>query len=266
MSRTTTAGAGGRPRTTAAGPGAGGRAGGRPSRSRRGRRRVRILAAVLGTALLAGCAEATATAVVENGVEDALRARLGRTDADLSGSGLLALARGRAGRVTVTGDDAALGRVTGASVRLGLEGVPLGGGGSRAVDAVRGRITVPTEAVRAWLPTGEQSLPVAGVTTDPAAGVLHIGLGPGGALDIALRPRLHEGRVEFTLDAATLMGTPAPERLTRGIRDRLAAGPGPQGPAAALKPTSVRVTDRGIEATVDARHVGFAGAPGTDGP
>ncbi|MEU7556031.1 LmeA family phospholipid-binding protein [Streptomyces sp. NPDC044571] len=258
MSRATTARAGGRPRTAAAGP----VASALPSRSRRGTWRARILAGVLGTALLAGGAEAAATAVVENGIEDALRPRLGRTDADLAGSGLLALARGRVGRVTVTGDDAALGRVTGASVRLGLDGVPLGGGGGKAVDAVHGRITVPTEAVRAWLTTGEQSLPVSEVTTDPATGVLHLGLGPGGALGIAVRPHLHDGRVEFTLDAATLMGSPAPERLTRGIRDRLAARPGVQDLAPALKPTSVRVTDRGIEAVVDARHVGLAATAG----
>lgn len=233
-----------------------------PYASRCGRRRARVLAAVLGAVLLAGAAaEAVATTVVERGVEAALRPRLGRTDADLAGSGLLALARGRAGRVTVTGDDATLGRVTGASVRLRLDGVPLHGGGSRVVDAVRGRIAVPTGAIRTWLTTGDRPLPVSEVTTDPAAGVLRLGLGPGGVLGVSVRPELRDGHVEFTLDSATLMGAPAPDRLTLGIRDRLAAVPEPRGAAPTLRPTSVRVTAGGVEAGVDARHASLSPAP-----
>ncbi|MER7467484.1 LmeA family phospholipid-binding protein [Streptomyces sp. NPDC097981] len=255
MSRAGTARAGS-PRTAVAGAAAAGR----PAGPRRGRRRTRILAAVLGTVLLACAAEAAATSVVENGIEEALRPRLGRTDADLAGSGLLALARGRADHVTVTGDDAALGPVSGASVRLDLDGVPLGGGGTKAVDGVHGRITVPVEAVRTWLASAEQALPVSSVTTDPAAGVLHLGFGPGGALDIALRPELRDGHVGFALDEATLMGTPAPERLTRGIRDRLAGRPDSENPVPDLKPTSVRVTERGIEATLDAGPVHLTGS------
>lgn len=217
------------------------------------RRRLRpLLAGALAAALLTGAAEAAATAVVEDRVEDALRPRLGPTSADLRGSGLLALARGRAAGITVTGDEAPLGPVTGAAVRLDLEGIALRGNGRGTVDAVHGRITVPAGAVRAWL--GSSCLPVSAVTPDPAAGTLRLALGPGGALTVTLRPELRDGRLGFALDGASLMGAPAPERLTQGIRDRLAARP-PAPPGPALDPTAVRVTGRGVELTLDARHL-----------
>ncbi|WP_405977624.1 hypothetical protein [Streptomyces sp. NBC_00158] len=226
-------------------------------RAPRRRRRVRLLlAGALAAALLTGAAEAAATAVVEDRIEDALRPRLGPTRADLHGSGLLALARGRAAGVTVSGDDAPLGPVTGAAVRLDLDGTALRGSGRGTVDAVHGRITVPADAVRAWL--GSSGLPVSEVAPDPAAGTLRLGVGPGGALTVTLRPELRDGRLGFALDGASLMGAPAPERLTQNIRDRLAArSPAPPGPA--LGPTAVRVTGRGVELTVDARRLRLEG-------
>ncbi|MFJ3876564.1 hypothetical protein ACIPW5_03785 [Streptomyces sp. NPDC090077] len=212
------------------------------------RRRARfLLAGALAAVLLTGAAEAAATAVVEDRVEDALRPRLGPTRADLHGSGLLALLRGRADGATVSGDDAPLGPVTGAAVRLDLDGIALRGSGRGTVDAAHGRITVPAGAVRAWL--GRSGLPVSEVAPDPAAGTLRLGLGPGGALTVTLRPELRDGRLGFALDGASLMGAPAPERLTQGIRERLAdRPPAPAGPA--LEPTGVRVTTRGVEVTV----------------
>ncbi|MEU9717670.1 hypothetical protein [Streptomyces sp. NPDC047976] len=221
------------------------------------RRRARLLlAGALAAALLTGAAEAAATAAVEGRVEDALRPRLGPTHADLHGSGLLALARGRAAGITVAGDDAPLGPVTGAAVRLRLDGTTLRGSGRGTVDAARGRITVPAGAVRAWLRSS--GLPVSDVTPEPAAGTLRLGAGPGGALTVTLRPELRGGRLGFTLDGATLMGAPAPERLTQGIRDRLAARP-PAPPGPALEPTAVRITERGVELTLDTGRLRLAG-------
>ncbi|MFJ5546637.1 LmeA family phospholipid-binding protein [Streptomyces sp. NPDC093225] len=246
----------------AAGPRPGGASGrvapDRPPRARLRRRRARLLAGLLGVVVLAGTAEYAATAVVENRVEDALRPRLGETDADLSGSGLLALLRGRADGVTVTGDHATIGPVTGASVDLRLDGIDVhrGAHDADAVDSVHGRITVPTGAVRSWLTSTSPALAPTDVTTDPAAGTLRLGLGPGGAVTVTLRPELHDGRFRFALAGATVMGAPAPERLTRLVEDRLAAAPAPSGdgavtPLPGLEPTSVRVTALGIEVALD---------------
>ncbi|RSS81937.1 DUF2993 domain-containing protein [Streptomyces sp. WAC06614] len=213
--------------------------------------------AAAGLALLAGTAEYGATRVVEGRIEDALRPRLGPTEADLSGPGLLAVARGRVDAAEVTGHDVAFGRITGASVDLSLHGVTTAGDGRATVASVRGRITVPAGAVRASLAAGDRALPVGAVTTDPASGTLRLGLGPGGAATVVLRPELRDGRLSFDLAEATLLGRPAPERLVGAVREELAAAEGrragPGGADAALpglRAEAARVTDRGVEVTV----------------
>ncbi|MFF5447826.1 hypothetical protein [Streptomyces sp. NPDC012888] len=225
----------------------------------RGRRRRRLVAAVLavlGTAVVAGAAEVAATTVVENRIEDALRPRLGDTTAELTGPGLLTLPRGRAGSVTVSGEEARFGRLSGASVRLRLDGIALTGGTAGEVDSLRGTVTLPTAALRALLVDTRPGLPVGEVAADPATGTLRAGFGPGDALTVALRPQLDGGRLGFTATEVTLLGRPAPEHLVSGIRERLAELPqgsaGPPLPGA--EPVSLRVTERGVELAVAARH------------
>ncbi|MFG2291982.1 hypothetical protein [Streptomyces sp. NPDC048603] len=221
----------------------------------------------VGAVLLTGCAEYGADLMVERRIADALRPRLGANEVDLAGSGLVAVARGRVGSAEVSADEASFGLVTGASVRLTLDGVTMGEDGRGTVGSVEGRVTVPTGAVRDSLAAGDRALPVSSVSTDPASGTLRLGIGPGGAATVLLRPGLTGGRLSFTVAGATLLGRPAPERMVSAVRDGLAAR---QADSAAdpdtaalpgLAPESVRVTEQGLEVTLRGEDVRLGAQP-----
>ncbi|MEV7614274.1 hypothetical protein [Streptomyces sp. NPDC089799] len=215
--------------------------------------------------LLAGCAEYAAELMVEDRIADALRPRLGATEVDAAGSGLLAVARGRVGTARVSGDEAQVGRISGASVRLTLTGIATGEDGrGGTVDSVEGRITVPVDAVRASLSAGGGGLPVSAVSTDPASGTVRLDVGPGGAATVRLRPELRHGRLSFTVVEATLLGRPAPERLVSAVREGLAdrqerSAPDADAALPGMTAESVHVTDGGLDIEVRGRNVRLGG-------
>ncbi|MGW5232595.1 hypothetical protein ACWEQU_09890 [Streptomyces nodosus] len=231
-----------------------GAAGGRTPRRRR--RAWLLLTAILLVALI-GTAEGVARALIGGRISDRLRATVGDTRVHLGGSALVGLARGRLGLVTVTGDQARLGRLTGASVDLRLSDVTLSG--SPRVGHIRGRITVPADALAVALQSSAGSLPVSGVVTDPSSGTLVIALGQGGPGSITVRPSLRDGRVAYSLEDARILGRPAPERLTRMIEETLSKQNSRRQDPSPLGVSSLDVTSAGVVATVRADDVAFGG-------
>ncbi|MCH0565579.1 MULTISPECIES: DUF2993 domain-containing protein [unclassified Streptomyces] len=230
-------------------------------RARRPRRRATwlVLAAVLAL-LLTGAAEAVARGLVADRVADRLRNRLGDTHVEVDGLALAGLARSRFDGITVTGDQARLGRLAGASVDLRLTGVDLGG--TPRADHVRGAITVPPDAVAEALRQTSSGLPVTGVTPDPASGTLVV-TARGGLATVTLRPALRDGRVTYQLQDARVLGLPAPDALTRRIEEALKEQSDRQTAlqrSALLTVTSLRVTSAGVVATLSADDVALADA------
>ncbi|MBN0045468.1 hypothetical protein JS756_15375 [Streptomyces actuosus] len=216
-----------------------------------------MLAAILAL-LLAGTAEVVARGLVADRVSDRLRSRLGDTHVEVDGLALAGLARSRFDAITVTGDQARLGRLTGASVDLRLTGVDLGS--TPRADHVRGTITIPPDAVADALRQTSARLPVTAVTPDPASGTLVV-TAQGGLATVALRPVLRDGRVSYELKDARVLGLPAPEALTRRIEEALQEQSDRQTAlqrSALLTVTSLHVTRAGVVAALAADDVAFA--------
>ncbi|MEU8712077.1 DUF2993 domain-containing protein [Streptomyces sp. NPDC048663] len=235
-----------------------GRTAGPGPRRRPHGRRILVSAVVLA-ALLAGTAELVARGMVDGRISGRLRTRIGANQVHLGGSALLGLARGRFDRVRVTGSDARLGRITGASVDLRLTDVTVRG--APRVGRLRGRITVPADAVARSLERDARGPAVSGVAADPAHGTLVISV-RGGLGTVTVRPSLRDGRTAFELVDARVLGQPAPAGLAAAIeealRERSARQPGP-GP---MEVTALEVTSAGLVGTVRADDVDFGRSAG----
>ncbi|MGW4732192.1 hypothetical protein ACWEQC_23980 [Streptomyces shenzhenensis] len=217
-----------------------------------------VLGAVLAV-LLTGAAEAVARGLVTARVADRMREQLGDTRVELDGSALLGLARGRFDGVTVTGDRARLGRLTGASVDLRITGLDFGD--TPRAGHVRGRITVPTDAVADALSRTANGLPVTGVTADPASGTLIV-TAQGGLATVTVRPVLRDGRVAYDMADARILGRPAPDTLSRRIEEALQKQSDQQSAQRRSTPltvTSLDVTSAGVVATIRADDVSLGG-------
>ncbi|MEV7323980.1 DUF2993 domain-containing protein [Streptomyces sp. NPDC093970] len=231
-----------------------------PSPVRRRLRRVRRPAAVALAllVLLAGTGEVVARGLVDGRLSGRLRTRIGDNRVRLGGSALLGLARGRFDRVTVTGDDARLGRLTGASVELRLTDVELRG--TPRVGRLRGRVTVPADAVARSLQRNAPGLAVSAVSTDPAHGTLVLSVRAGLAT-VTVRPLLQDGRTAFELVAARVLGRPAPPAITaaieKALHDQATRQPDP-GP---VRVTALEVTPTALVGTVRADDADLGRGP-----
>ncbi|MEW1776751.1 DUF2993 domain-containing protein [Streptomyces sp. NPDC086777] len=223
-----------------------------PRRRRRGRRLT--AAAVVLVVLLAGTAELLARGLVGARLSGRLRERIGVNQVHLGGSALLGLARGRFGRVTVTGEDARLGRLTGASVDLRLTDVEVRG--TPRVGRLRGRITVPVDALARSLGQGTGGPAVSGVSTDPEHGTLVLSV-RGGLGTVTVRPLLQDGRAAFELVDARVLGEPAPAGVVGAIEEALHAQSARQPAPGPVKVTALDVTSAGLVGTVRADDVTF---------
>ncbi|MFK0150482.1 DUF2993 domain-containing protein [Streptomyces sp. NPDC090493] len=211
-------------------------------------------AAVVLVVLLAGTAELVVRGLVGERLSGRLRARIGVNQVHLGGSALLGLARGRFDRVTVTGEDARLGRLTGAAVDLRLTDVDVRG--TPRVGRLRGRITVSADALARSLGQGAQGLAVSGVSTDPAHGTLVLSV-HGGLGTVTVRPLLRDGWAAFGLVDARVLGQPAPAGVVGAIEEALREQSARQPAPGPVKVTALDVTSAGLVGTVRADDVRF---------
>lgn len=252
-------------------------------------RPVRPRAAVVAGAVLAGAlaltgaAEAVARHVVDGRVEKLAGERLGsEVTADTDGWGLVALARGELGTLTLHAEDATLDGFDGVTVDAELRDLVVPHGDGRAsVSGSSARAEMPTGALRDRVTAsgGAFAAMVGDVEPRPEDGTLRIELGPGGLGQADIRPELRDGTVRFTLAGAKMLGVDAPKSLTARIESALTAlspgsgtgggagrtgggtGGGTAGPDAAadalgLRPTAVTVTENGL-------RVDLKGGPAT---
>ncbi|MFB8771306.1 LmeA family phospholipid-binding protein [Streptomyces broussonetiae] len=219
---------------------------------RRPPRRVTSVGVLVLTGLLltASVAELAARALIGGRIEDAVGRRLGAdTDVDIDGGpALLALFDRHLDAVTVTSDDATLGRIEGARVRAELYDLRLSGG-SGTVGRTRAEVELPPAALKDLAGGGEAArLEVTGVRADPATDTVVLVLS-GGLGEATLRPRVEEGRVALHVDAVRVFGRDAPPALVDRFERNLAGRDGPDYPLG-LKATALDVTDTGLRVTL----------------
>ncbi|MFF7359994.1 hypothetical protein [Streptomyces sp. NPDC008125] len=243
----------------------------------RPRTAVVVGAVLAGVLALAGGAEAVARHVVDGRVEKLAGERLGsEVTADTDGWGLVALARGELGTLTLHAEDAALDGFDGVTVDAELRDLVVPDGGGRAsVSGSSARAEVPAGALRDRVTAagGAFAAMVGDVEPRPGDGTLRIMLGPGGLGQADIRPELRDGTVRFTLADARMLGVDAPKSLTGRIESALSAlspagaggtagtgggAAGAEGAADALglRPVAVTVTEDGL-------RVDLKGGPAT---
>jgi len=220
------------------------------------RRRSTILICTLVVAplLVGGVAELIVRSVIEHRIEHSVAKSLGPdADVDISGSALVGLMTKHLDHVTITSDDARLGKMPGASIKAQLNDVRIGGGsGGATVASTHAEIGLTSDDIMNMVTSSAGRLPVSSVTADQASGTVQLGVG-GGMARIDLRPELTKGRVEFTVAGAQIMGRPAPEATLDKLKNSFGnAGTKDDAPyPLALRATGVAVTESGVRITLD---------------
>jgi hypothetical protein len=217
------------------------------------RRAVAVVIVLAGTALTAG---GTGEYAAGRLIRDRIAAAAPGLGADLTvtegGSALWDVVRQHIPRLDLSSDDATLGRLGPVDVQVRLDDVRFDGSATTVAGAQAG-VTVPLQAVADTVQTSAPSVMVGGVTADPGDGTLVVSLGPGGALQLTLRPSVVDGQVLVTAVSANVLGQAlASERLaklTSGLNQR-ARHAYPLG----LRATSVRVDADGL-------HIELAAGP-----
>jgi hypothetical protein len=217
-------------------------------------RRRRAVAVATVLAVMALTAAGTGEYAAGRLIRDRIAAAAPGLGADLSvteaGSALWDVVRQQIPRLDLTSDDATLGRLGPVDVQVRLDDVRFGGSAPTVGDA-SAAVTVPLQSVADSVQAAVPSATVDGVTADPAAGTLRVMLGPGGVVQLTLRPSLTDGRVGVTAVSADIFGEAmSADRLatlTSGL-DRRAQHAYPLG----LRATSVQVDADGLRVELTA--------------
>ncbi len=219
--------------------------------TRRGRITRTVALSVTAVLGLAGVGEAAARHVLESRMADGVGRALGTRVTVDTGAGLAlpALLGRRLGHVTLSGDNARLGRLTGASVRITLEGVDLAGP-TRTVAQARATVTIPAGSLAEAIGDSGPGLPVSGARTDPATGTVLLALGPGGTGRLTLKPVLVDGRVTLAATDLQFLGRAITGPQLDRINTRLAERDERSDYPLSLTPVSLTVTPAGLALTL----------------
>lgn len=217
-------------------------------------RAAAVTSVVLTVVLLtAAVAELAARTLLHSRLSTVAGRALGRGSAvDIEGGpALLALFDRHLDAVTISNDDATLGRIPGVSVRARLEDPRLTADRSGTVARTHADVEVPAAALQHMAGTPDGRLPVTAVHLDDRADTVTLDLGRGGLGQATLRPRLQDGRVTLHLAGVEILGSPAPARLVDRIQNGLTSRTGVDYPLG-LKATTLDVTTRGLAVGLDA--------------
>ncbi|MFE0462389.1 LmeA family phospholipid-binding protein [Kitasatospora sp. NPDC058965] len=216
----------------------------------RGRRRAVVAVLLLGSLVAAaGGGELTVRRLTRDRIDRAAPALGGGLAVDEPGSALWHAVDGRIPRLDITARNAQVGAVGGLGVRVRLRDLRPGHGRT-AVGSSSAEVAVPTGSIAAAVRARIPSLPVAGVTDDPAAGTVTVVLGAGGLGRIVLRPQLTGGRVGLGVTGASLLGRPLPSDRVGQLAAALDAATAGRPYPLAMTATALRVTDDGLRVTL----------------
>ncbi|MCX4744179.1 DUF2993 domain-containing protein [Kitasatospora sp. NBC_01287] len=222
--------------------------------TRRGRITRAVVLPVAALLALAGVGEAVARHVLEGRIADGMgRALDTRVTVDTGdGPALLTILDRHLGHVTLSGANARLGPLTGASVRITLDGVHLAK--PATASDVRATVTIPTDSLAEAIRDSGQGVPVNSARADPATGTLLLTLGPGGMGQLTLKPALTDGRVTITATSLRFLDRTITGPQLDQINSRLTARNQPAAYPLSLKPVSLTVTPTGLALTLASGH------------
>ncbi|MER6632551.1 DUF2993 domain-containing protein [Streptomyces sp. NPDC000987] len=175
------------------------------------------------------------------------------------GPALLALLDRHLDSVTISGDHAALGRITDVSVRVRLDDIRLTGSRSGTVARTHADVEIPAESLQSMAGARGKRLPITAVHLDAAADTITLEL-KGGLGRATLQPRIEGGRLALRLENAEVLGSPAPARLVDRIESNLAGRADADYPLG-LKATALDVTSTGLNVTLDGGPARFPARP-----
>ncbi|MFJ9752350.1 LmeA family phospholipid-binding protein [Streptomyces chartreusis] len=208
------------------------------------------LTAVLLTATVAAVAARTLLHSRLSAVAGRALGKGSTVDID-GGPALLTLFDRHIDAVTISNDQATLGRIPGVSVRARLENLRLDADRSGTVARTHADVKVPAASLRGVATTPDGRLPVTAVHLDDQADTVTLALGQGGLGRATLQPRLEDGQVTLHVADVEILGSPAPTRLVDRLQDGLTNRNDAAYPLG-LKATSLDVTTTGLTIELDA--------------
>ncbi len=226
-----------------------------PHRRRPRRRLYLMLAAGLaGCVVMAVAANIAAGHVIRERISAAAGKRLtGPISVRIGTAPALADAvTGRISAVTIHAPSTTICNLRGVDAQATLTNVHRSHG-QTAVGGATATMLVTTQALASLLPS---SYGTATVTADPAAGILRIGVGPGGLLQIQETAQLHGDTIQLTPASMTLRGQPAPANLQDTLASHLTI-------RRTLSGLPLNLTSRSLAITTAGVQVALAAGPGT---
>ncbi|MEV7937292.1 MULTISPECIES: DUF2993 domain-containing protein [unclassified Kitasatospora] len=218
--------------------------------TRRGRITRAVVLPVAVVLALAGGGEAVTRHVLKSRIADRMGKALDtRVTVDTgAGPALLAILDRHLDHVTLGADDAHLGSLTGASVRITLDDLHLAE--PATASDVRATVTIPADSLAGAIHDSGQGVPVSSTRTDPATGTLLLALGPGGMGQLTLKPALADGRVTITATSLQFLGRTITGPQLDQINTKLTARNRQADYPLSLKPVSLTVTPTGLALTL----------------
>jgi hypothetical protein len=227
----------------------------RPHRRRPRRRRCLLLTAGLAAcAVLAGAADIVVGHVISGRISATASKRLtGPVSVSIGATpALYDAVTGRIPAVTIHAPSTAVCNLRDVDVRATLTDVRRSN--SRVTTQGVSVDMVVTARTFAGLISGGFGTPA--VTPDPSAGVLRIGIGPGGLLQIDEKAQLHGDTIQLSPAGMSLHGQPVPDGLQGTIASHLTISRTLSGLPLNLTPRSLAITGTGLQ-------VRFAAGPAT---
>ncbi|MFD4531708.1 DUF2993 domain-containing protein [Kitasatospora sp. NPDC059803] len=218
--------------------------------TRRGRITRAVVLPVAVVLALAGGGEAVTRHVLESRIADRMgKALATRVTVDTgAGPALLTVLDRHLDHVTLGADNAHLGPLTGASVRITLDDLHLAE--PATASDVRATVTIPADSLAETIRDSGQGVPVSSTRTDPATGTLLLALGPGGMGQLTLKPALAGDRVTITATSLQFLGRTITGPQLDQINTKLTARKQQADYPLSLKPVSLTVTPTGLALTL----------------
>jgi hypothetical protein len=223
---------------------------------RRPRRRLYLLPAIglAACVVLAGAANIAAGHVIRDRISAAAGKRLtGPISVGIGATPALADAvTGHISAVTIHAPSTTVCNLRGVDAEATLTDVHRSRG-RMAVRGVSADMLVTTYTLTGLLP---RDYGTATVTADASAGILRIGIGPGGLLQIQETVQLHGDTIQLSPAGMSLHGQPVPARLQDTLTSHLTIHRTLSGLPLNLTPRSLTITTTGLQ-------VALAAGPGT---
>jgi hypothetical protein len=220
-----------------------------PARPRR-HRRWRLLAGGLAALLLiAGAAEGVTRHVVEQRIADAAHKRLsGPVDVSIGSTpALVDVATRHFAKITIQAPSTSVCQLQAVDVSAGVTDVHSSHGQEYA-QGINADAVITTTTISDLLAGKMRNATVA---TNPSAGTIDIGI-MGGFLQLDERASLDGDTVRFSPASVSIMGHSAPSSLQSTIDSRLTVQHSLSGLPDHLSPSSLKITNQGIEVSLAA--------------